>query len=503
LEAIALKMSLEDTFESLTRSDVGLSVEVNPSSEKAKPLHPLIILHEMGEVGSFGRRPSGRSTSLLANMTVWSKRSAESKSYHLSSKMSAINKFWKYAFDEGMPKGYKWKSPDAYLKGMDRYNKNLKKWEKKKGAKEVDRPKPPKFTPASWGTATKNKAYKKALIKWYGDKKKYFEWLRHKKGKKPESPKPPKPSMGIEQNVYPFADVFKSKMMDYVYKDLFIAWPDYKKWKPEGKYYQRYLTVTDRPSPKKYVSGQLEKDWNSNTNLIVATGHGGWFKRLVRDRRVDQLMYSQHRDQVEHADKLSDYGEVWKRTMSSGGAQLDYTEFVLLRWRVLKHTHMHTDPELVIDKVIRPGQTWYNMKRLMGVMGVQDPAAHDADFGDNFGSDYYEDGYDYDFGFDDGGDYDDEEFYDDQDYDFGYYDDGENGYDDGEYGYDDDEQYAYDQYEDEQYDYDEDYDYDQSDDDAYSLYEQAAVNLKRAKEEFRIAQQLRKWKGVKGRRDYN
>jgi len=46
---------------------------------------------------------------------------------------------------------------------------------------------------------------------------------------------------------------------------------------------------------------------------------------------------------------------------------------------------------------------------------------------------------------------------------------------------------------------DQDYDYDEYDegydDDEYSLYEEAAANVRRAREEFRIAQQLRNWKG--------
>merc|ERR1712165_599146 len=57
------------------------------------------------------------------------------------------------------------------------------------------------------------------------------------------------------------------------------------------------------------------------------------------------------------------------------------------------------------------------------------------------------------------------------------------------------EDYDYDEYDDEDY-YVDDYDdegYDEYDD--YSLYEQAAVNLKRAREEFRVAQQLMEWKG--------
>jgi len=44
--------------------------------------------------------------------------------------------------------------------------------------------------------------------------------------------------------------------------------------------------------------------------------------------------------------------------------------------------------------------------------------------------------------------------------------------------------------------YYDDYDYDEYEyDDEYSLYEQAAVNLKKAREQFRVAQQLIKWKG--------
>jgi len=59
---------------------------------------------------------------------------------------------------------------------------------------------------------------------------------------------------------------------------------------------------------------------------------------------------------------------------------------------------------------------------------------------------------------------------------------------------------AHSAYYDEYYYYgDQDYDYDEYDegydDDEYSLYEEAAANVRRAREEFRIAQQLRNWKG--------
>jgi len=59
---------------------------------------------------------------------------------------------------------------------------------------------------------------------------------------------------------------------------------------------------------------------------------------------------------------------------------------------------------------------------------------------------------------------------------------------------------AHSAYYDEYYYYgDQDYDYDEYDegydDDEYSLYEEAAANVRRAREEFRIAEQLRNWKG--------
>jgi len=78
-----------------------------------------------------------------------------------------------------------------------------------------------------------------------------------------------------------------------------------------------------------------------------------------------------------------------------------------------------------------------------------------------------------------------------------YYDNFEYGYYDGYYDdgyYDDDQDYDYGDYDEDYYgnEYDEGY---ESYDDEYSLYEQAAVNLKRAREEFRVAQQLMKWKG--------
>merc|ERR1719361_2651095 len=55
------------------------------------------------------------------------------------------------------------------------------------------------------------------------------------------------------------------------------------------------------------------------------------------------------------------------------------------------------------------------------------------------------------------------------------------------------DEYDYGYYSDQDYDYE---DYEEGyDDGEYSLYEEAAANLKRAREEFRVAQQLMKWKG--------
>jgi len=328
-----------------------------------------------------------------------------------------------------------------------------------------------------WKKQKENKKYYKQYKEW----KKY--WKKDKETRETqEEPEKPKKFPLTE-----YSKRFKMKMRSYV-DGLKLEWPDYEPWDA--------LNPRGLPQHKNYVTEHLANSWNYPMDLVIAVGHGNWIKRLVSRNSV-------HRKHIHlgHAGVkgLVHHRYVWGLMMADEGRQLDFTEFILLKWENKKG-------KLRITDLIRPGQTWYRLGKLMKLMGVPDPAdakkvdesylARYADFGDNFGSDYYEDGYDDDFGFDDGGDYDDEEFYDDQDYDFGYYDD-------GEYGYDDDEQYAYDQYEDEQYDYDEDYDYDQSDDDAYSLYEQAAINLKKAKEEFRIAQQLRKWKGVKGPRDYN
>jgi len=260
---------------------------------------------------------------------------------------------------------------------------------------------------------------------------------------------------------------FQGKMKPYVDNKLTLEWPDYQKWVP-GK---DPKGQRKKPNPSNYLHVHLAKDWNSNVDLVIASGHGNWLKELVHGEH-------QHFQGIHLGDAgmpTTHHRRIWGRRMTDAGRQLDFTEFILLKWEKKDHVHTNKPSELTIADFWRPAMTWYYLPKLMKVMNVNDPAAaHEGDFGDNFGSDFYEDGYDYDFGFYNG-DYDDEELYDDQDYDFGYFDDGEYGY-----------------YE--------DYYYDQNDDDAYSLYEQAAVNLKKAQEEFRIAQRLKKWKG---RRNYN
>jgi len=217
---------------------------------------------------------------------------------------------------------------------------------------------------------------------------------------------------------------------------LEIQWPDKEK--------------KGQPSWKDYHEGQLVKDWNGDVDLVIATGHGTWFKRMVYDLGLTHYIRN---------DFLHKNRKVWGQKMGKSGKELAYTEFLLLEWKVMPkgitgsvfRNHKYKG-RLGITNIWRPGQTWYRLGELLEKLGIDDPtnAARDANFGDYYQSGYQDDGY---YG---------------DDYDDGYYDDEDYYYAEDDEGYDDDE---------------------------YSLYEEAAINLKRAREEFRIAQQLLRWKG--------
>merc|ERR1712113_144621 len=131
-------------------------------------------------------------------------------------------------------------------------------------------------------------------------------------------------------------------------------------------------------------------------------------------------------------------------------------------YKILKTTHGVPKKEMKLDQVavFQTGMMRYDYferykdQKTKSIIGETSPAH--MIFGDDYGDYGYDENFDYDYGYDEYHDYD---------------------------AYDDD--YYVDDYDDEGYD-----EYDD-----YSLYEQAAVNLKRAREEFRVAQQLMKWKG--------
>jgi len=415
LEEIALKKSLEDAFPKRTGRYDSLS-----------------ILHNMGAL-RHSTSFRDESISLLANKThiEFDVKIPQIEHY--------MRSYWNYSFLEGLPKGetYFHISPKDHEKSMDKHRRH-------------EAPKPLYKPGAHWIMTDEQKQHKTNLAQWRKKKK-------SKRGKRPKA-----------QWTTEYAEAFKDEMHDYVKRSLHIMLPNYKKWDKEKGFKQMY-TKENKPSIKRYVSNDLTSNWNLDVDLIVATGHDYWFKKLVKRYRGVKT------DHLGNKKPNNNFGtrEVWGTKMGDKGTRLDYTEFVLLKWELVKD-------KLKITELIRPCMTWYGLKDVMTLMEIPDPVASKyddpmlaryADFGGNFG-------------FEVGGDYDDDEIY-DEEYGFGYYDD-------GEYGYDEDDQYVYDQYDDEQYDYDQDYDYD---DDAYFLYEQAAANLKKAKEEFRIAQQLRKWKG--------
>lgn len=68
-----------------------------------------------------------------------------------------------------------------------------------------------------------------------------------------------------------------------------ISWPDSD--------FQGHKTNLGTSSCTKYYQNQLSADWNEDVDFIIATGHGGWFKRkLVRN----SILYTAHKTYQTH-----------------------------------------------------------------------------------------------------------------------------------------------------------------------------------------------------------
>jgi len=196
----------------------------------------------------------------------------------------------------------------------------------------------------------------------------------------------------------------------------------------------------NNPVPRDYASTtiktsgeQLLKDWKDGIDLVIATGHGNWYKRLTEKKKKTPN---------------GNRGFANDRTVSSKVRKaLDYTEFVLLKWEIKQDSG-----NLRIMDGYAPGYRWYDLEQWANDHVLKD-LARSVDYGD-----------------------------------YGAFDDdaGYNGFED--YGYDDEddaEYYGFD-------DYDDDDAFDEYDGEMneYSIYEEAMKNLMRAKREFTAAKRL-------------
>jgi len=194
----------------------------------------------------------------------------------------------------------------------------------------------------------------------------------------------------------------------------------------------KYTTVRPGMVTNYIQSTLIEEDWNKDVKLIIASGHGSWYNRLVKWK--GSSVGSGFANTKALATKLKQ------------GGSMDYTEMVLLKWEKKQRTsHMR------ITEGYRPGIHLYNLPAANGDINPppESLARYEA-FGDDDAF-YYDEVYD---NYEEKGQFDDLD-----DADFGYY----YGEDDGEYDNDDYEE---------------------------SLYEAAMVNLMRAKRQFKVAQRL-------------
>lgn len=200
---------------------------------------------------------------------------------------------------------------------------------------------------------------------------------------------------------------------------------------------------TRHPVPKHYATAtgtesettgaQLLKDWKDGIDLVIATGHGNWYKSLTTAKVVVPVA------------RRNVWGFANGRTVANKVKKtLDFTEFVLLKWEIKESGNLR------ITDGYAPGYRWYDLESVAQGLGVS--LARSVDYGE-FGA---------------------------SDDDAGY-----NGFQD--YGYDDAEYYGFDDY-----DYDDDDALDEYDGEMneYSIYEEAMKNLMRAKREFTAAKRL-------------
>jgi len=198
--------------------------------------------------------------------------------------------------------------------------------------------------------------------------------------------------------------------------------PDKKdKRKPVPKLYATATATGDATS-----GAQLMKDWTDGIDLVIATGHGNWYKELVTSKSFGGFAQDSR-----VANKLK--------------KQLDFTEFVLLKWEIKQDSG-----NLRIMDGYAPGYKWYDLER---VAKEEKLMARSVDYGEY------------------------EAFHDDAGY-IGFEDYGYDDEDDGEY-------YGFDDYDDD--DVFDEYDREMNE---YVIYEKAMKNLMRAKREFTAAKRL-------------
>jgi len=112
----------------------------------------------------------------------------------------------------------------------------------------------------------------------------------------------------------PGGRTLKSNFLDWISTEEFIgtrtnpkvSWPD--------------IGSTVDPHPKPYVKEQLERDWNNGIRLLVAVGHGGWFRAAIEHFAVDAALTEKNKAKYQKNGKY--------------GRQLATTEMVMMKWEL-------------------------------------------------------------------------------------------------------------------------------------------------------------------------
>jgi len=126
------------------------------------------------------------------------------------------------------------------------------------------------------------------------------------------------------------------------------------------------------PFPKYYATAKgpesetrgahLLKDWKDGIDLVIATGHGSWYKKLTKAKQVVARI------------NVGGFAQD-SRVASKVKKTLDFTEFVLLKWEIKQESG-----NLRITDGYAPGYKWYDLESVARGLGVS--LARSVDYGE-------------------------------------------------------------------------------------------------------------------------